>query len=210
MFDTNCANDRQGRQFASLTVIRVHPWLKKKLCGSLRPRRLCVEDVSFGSVRLRESRTTTRTIEYRSQSALLPCLFCASLGTLWTWKHRLCRPQRAAAAVDTAADHHAAAAGQTAQEPGLDDFCDHSARVAGIQPVGEFHPIYFTRVQLRIQPGRLSHQPGARSRPAARGMRARRQRLAQQNRRGHGGRHHHRPHDGSGGQQHGGRHQGAA
>ena len=29
--------------------IRVHPWLKKKFCGTLRPRRLCVEGVSVAA-----------------------------------------------------------------------------------------------------------------------------------------------------------------
>jgi hypothetical protein len=64
--------------------------------------------------------------------------------------------EQRAAAVDTAADHHAAAAGQTAQEPGLDDFCDHSARVAGHQPVGKFHPVCLTRVWLPDSAGAAS------------------------------------------------------
>jgi hypothetical protein len=47
MLDKNCANYRQlNSRNSRLALIRVHPWLKKKLCGSLRPRRLCVEGVS--------------------------------------------------------------------------------------------------------------------------------------------------------------------
>ena len=45
MLDPNGANDRQLN--SRLALIRVHPWLKKKLCGSLRSRRLCVEGVSI-------------------------------------------------------------------------------------------------------------------------------------------------------------------
>jgi hypothetical protein len=36
----------QPYEFKKTVSIHVHPWLKKKLCGSLRPRRLCIEGFS--------------------------------------------------------------------------------------------------------------------------------------------------------------------
>ena len=68
--------------------------------------------------------------------------------------------QRAAATVDAATDHHAATAGQTAQKPGLDDFCDHSVRVAVHQPVRKSHAICLTCVGSGLQPERLSPSLG--------------------------------------------------
>ncbi len=59
-------------------------------------------------------------------------------------------------------------------------------------------------VQQRLQAGH-----GPRHRAEAGGMPAGRQRCAQQNRRHRGGRHHHQPRSRPGGQQHGGRDQGA-
>ena len=42
MFAPHGGNDR--RLNSRLALIRVHPWLKKKLCGALRSRRLCVKE----------------------------------------------------------------------------------------------------------------------------------------------------------------------
>ena len=42
------ASIREIRVTPLSVFIRVHPWLRKKLCGSLRPRRLCVEGLSVG------------------------------------------------------------------------------------------------------------------------------------------------------------------
>jgi hypothetical protein len=43
MFLTEFASIREIRVSPLSVFIRVHPWLKKKLCGSLRSRRLCVK-----------------------------------------------------------------------------------------------------------------------------------------------------------------------
>jgi hypothetical protein len=43
---TEFVSIREIRVSPLSVFIRVHPWLKKKFCGLLRPRRLCVEGVS--------------------------------------------------------------------------------------------------------------------------------------------------------------------
>ncbi|MGD0208973.1 MAG: hypothetical protein ABSC89_15335 [Verrucomicrobiota bacterium] len=83
MLDTNRANYCQLNslireiRISPLSVfIRVHPWLKKKLCGSLRPRRLCVEGVSVWlwlrrAASLRYSSQADGGIAFRAAAGLI-------------------------------------------------------------------------------------------------------------------------------------------